>query len=145
MYRRVFLDANVIADIYDESRPYHKQSDRAITLLVQDRSIELFTSCDIITTIYYILSKKNRNYALDAILQINELCTIVEFGNDEVLRSCMLMKKNNLYKDLEDTIQYTMAQKESCDLILSNDRGFVSEEIELMCSEDFTSGDDKSH
>ena len=143
MYKRVFLDANIIADIYDESRPYHKQSDRAITLLAQNRSIELFTSCDIITTIYYILSKKNRDQALDAIIQVNELCTIVEFGNEEVLKSCMLMKKNNLYKDLEDTIQYIMAQKESCDLILSNDRGFVSEEINLMRSEEFISGNDK--
>jgi len=145
MYKRVFLDANAIVDIYDESRPYHTQSDRAITFLVQDRSVELFTSCDIITTIYYILSKKSRDYALDAIMQINELCTIVEFGNDEVLKSCMLMKKNNLYRDLEDTIQYIMAQKKSCDLILSNDRGFISKEIKLMCSEEFILDMDKSH
>jgi len=145
MYKKVFLDANIIADIYDESRPCHEQSDRAITLLVQDKSIELFTSCDIITTIYYILSKENRDYALDAIMQINELCTIVEFGNDEVFRSCMLMKKNTLYKDLEDTIQYVMAQKESCDLILSNDKGFVSDGIKLMRSEEFISDKDKSH
>ena len=137
MFKRVFLDANVIADIYDESRPFHKQSDRAVLLLAQDINVKLFTSCDIITTLYYILSKNNKEDALSAIVQINELCTIVEFGNDEVRESCMLMTKNHLYSDLEDTIQYVMAKKMSCDLILSNDKGFISEDIKLMRSEEF--------
>jgi len=76
--------------------------------------------CGIITTLYYILSKKNKDVALDAVMQINELCTVVKFANAEVLESCMLMKKNTSYKDLEDTIQYVMAKKVYADLILSN-------------------------
>jgi predicted nucleic acid-binding protein len=47
------------------------------------------------------------------------------------------MKENRNFKDLEDTIQYIMAKKVSADLILSNDRGFVSEEIKLLMSKDF--------
>jgi len=136
-YNHVFLDANVIADIYDTTRPFHQQSDRAISLLAQDKNVQLYTSCDIITTLYYIFSKHNRAKALDAIIQINELCTVVEFGNHEVEKSCLLMKKNKSFKDLEDTIQYIMAQKVGCDLILSNDKGFISEDILLMTSEAF--------
>jgi predicted nucleic acid-binding protein len=137
MYKNVFLDANVIADIYDSSRPSYSDSKRVMHLLSQDKKVRLFTSCDIITTLYYILSKQDKARALDAILEINELCSVVEFGNAEVLKSCKLMKKNTLYKDLEDTIQYVMAQKTSCQLILSNDKGFASEDILLMSSKAF--------
>jgi len=137
MYKNIFLDANIIADIYDEQRPLHEASTKVIEFLSQEKKVKLFTSCDIITTLYYILSKKDKARALDAILEINELCTVVEFGNKEVSKSCRLIKKNTLYKDLEDTIQYVMAQKTSCELILSNGKGFVSEDILLMSSKAF--------
>ncbi len=137
MYRRVFLDANVIADIYDHNRPFYAQSKKALLYLSDNDNIKLFTSCDIITTLYYIFSKNNKSKALEAIMQINQLCHVVEFGNDEVTQSCILMQNNSSYQDLEDTIQYVMAKKVGCDLILSNDKGFVSEDIELKNTEEF--------
>jgi len=38
---------------------------------------------------------------------------------------------------LKYTIQYVMAKKVSCDLILSNDKGFVSEDLVLMSAVEF--------
>ena len=43
----------------------------------------------------------------------------------------------NILVDIEDTIQYIMAKKVSSALILSNDKGFVSEDIELLSSKKF--------
>ena len=137
MYKRVFLDANIIADIFDSSRVFHKSSVKAVEILAQNIDVELFTSCDIVTTIYYILSKKGRDNALEYILNINELCNIVEFGNQEILNSCLLMKSDKRFKDLEDTIQYIMAKKVDADLILSNDKEFVSTSIKLLSSSEF--------
>ena len=134
---KVFLDANIIADTYDENRHTCRDSQNAIEILLQDKSVEIFTSCDIIITLYYILSKKGKELALNAILDINELCTVVDFANDEIFQSCQLMKKNKLFKDLEDTIQYVMAKKIGADLILSNDKGFVSTDIKLMTTPSF--------
>ncbi len=136
-YKRVFLDANIIADIYDKNRPFHEQSREAIKILLATKDVTLFTSCDIITTLYYILRKSGKEEALSAIIKINELCSVVEFSNKEIEESCNLMKKNIKYKDLEDTIQYVMAKKVDCDLILSNDKGFVSEDLVLMRSVEF--------
>ena len=136
-YKRVFLDANVILDIYDATRPFYKESSKAISTLLQQKNTELFTSCDIITTLYYLLAKKGKSEALNSILDVNELCTVIEFGNKEIEESCKLMKQNSNFTDLEDTIQYTIAKKASCDLILSNDRRFVSEDILLMSSKEF--------
>jgi len=123
--------------MYDENRPFHKESAEAISRLLIEKDINIFTSCDIITTLYYVLSKKGKIEALDSILDINELCIVIEFGNKEIEESCKFMKKNRNFTDLEDTIQYIMAKKSSCDLILSNDKGFVSEGITLMSSGEF--------
>ena len=136
-YKRVFLDANIILDMYDEKRPFHVESSEAISMLLQQKDVDIFTSCDIITTLYYVLSKKGKMDALDSILDINELCTVIEFGNREIEESCRFMKSNKNFTDLEDTIQYIMAKKASCDLILSNDKGFVSEGVDLMSSGEF--------
>ena len=136
-YKRVFLDANIILDMYDEKRPFHVESSEAISILLQQKDVDIFTSCDIITTLYYVLSKKGKMDALDSILDINELCTVIEFGNREIEESCRLLKSNKNFTDLEDTIQYIMAKKASCDLILSNDKGFVSEDVHLMSSIEF--------
>jgi len=136
MYK-VFLDANIIADTYDENRHTCRDSQNAMEMLLNNKSVELFTSCDIITTLYYILSKQGRDIALEAIIDINELCTVVDFANDEIFQSCQLMKKNKLFKDLEDTIQYVMAKKIDADLILSNDKGFISTDIKLMTTPQF--------
>lgn len=137
MYKKVFLDANVIADMYDDRRPYYAYSSRTLELLFKDENVRLFTSCDIITTLYYILSKQDREKALDFIEDVNEWCEVVDFANTEIRECCILMKKNSVYKDLEDTIQYVMAKKVLSDLILSNDKGFVSDEIRVMSSQEF--------
>ncbi len=47
------------------------------------------------------------------------------------------MLEDDDYKDLEDTIQYIMAKKIKCDLIISNDKNFISKEIELITSKKF--------
>ena len=137
MYKKVFLDANIIADIYDASRPSYVHSYKALDTLFADENMSLFTSCDIITTLYYILSKRDKKVALDAIMEVNAWCEVIDFANDEIQECCMLMKNNAKYKDLEDTIQYVMAKKMDCDLILSNDKGFMSEEIKVLKSADF--------
>jgi predicted nucleic acid-binding protein len=123
--------------MYDENRPFHEESSEAIYALLQDKNVNLFTSCDVITTLYYVLSKKGKTKALDFILDVNRICSVIEFGNAEIEESCELMKTNKDFKDLEDTIQYVMAKKVGCDLILSNDMGFASDAIELMSSSEF--------
>ena len=135
MYKKVFLDANIIVDVYDNKRPFSKESKQIIAELLDDESIQLYTSCDIITTLYYVLSKHDRAKTLDIIIEVNEWCNVIEFGNKEIRECCTLMKNDTKYKDLEDTIQYIMAKKIHCDLILSNDKGFVSDDIALMSSE----------
>ena len=75
--------------------------------------------------------------AIDSILDVNEICSVIEFANAEIEESCRLMKTNKNFKDLENTILYVMSKKAGCDLVLSNDKEFASDEIELMSSLEF--------
>ena len=137
MYKKIFLDANIVLDVYDNERPFSSESKQIIAGLLDDESVQLYTSCDIITTLYYVLSKHDKEKALDIIIGINEWCDVIEFGNREIRECCTLMKNDTKHQDLEDTIQYIMAKKVSADLILTNDRSFVSEDIKMLTSKDF--------
>ncbi len=136
MYKKIFFDTNIIIDIFDDERVFHQFSLNANAYII-NQDIELYTSCDIITTIYYILSKRDRALALEQIIDINQTLKIIEFSNKEVNKTCNLMKEDSDYTDLEDTMQYILAQKVGCDLIISNDKNFISKELEVMSSKEF--------
>ena len=133
---KIFLDANIFLDIFDECRLNNKYSFLTYKF-ISNNKYKLFTSCDLITTIYYINSKKNKKQALLNIQDINKTLKIIEFSNKEVEETCALMIENTDYKDLKDTIQYIMAKKCECDLIISNDKDFISKDIELVTSKQF--------
>ncbi len=136
MYKKIFFDANIIADVFDNKRVSHAFSLSAHAYII-NHNIELFTSCDIITTVYYIESKHNKQNALNELHDINQTLDVIEFSNKEINQTCTLMKSDKTYTDLEDTIQYILAKKVGCDLIISNDKKFISKEIEVMSSEAF--------
>lgn len=136
MYKKIFFDANILVDVADPSRGYHAMSSASMQFCM-DSNIEILTSCDIVTTLYYIYAKINRKNALDTIIKLNKFCRVIEFSNKEIDQTCQLMQKDSDYHDLEDTMQYILAQKEGCDLILTNDRKFVSKEVETMTAEIF--------
>ncbi len=135
MPSRVFVDANIILDLFDVLRPSHHASKKAFTYLVQHSDI--YTSCDIITTLYYIGVKINKAQILHNLIQINKTLNIIDFTNDEVDIACQLMLNDQRYNDLEDTLQYVLAQKIACELILTNDATFVSHDITVMNSTNF--------
>ncbi len=136
MYKKVFLDANIIIDSQDTSRKNYKDSSDTIDFLLSQR-VKLYTSCELITTIYYILSKNSKQEALSTIEKLSSFCNIIDFSNNEVEVTCRLMRENKNYIDLENTMQYILAQKEKCDLIISNDKNFKSDKIELLTSREF--------
>jgi predicted nucleic acid-binding protein len=134
--KNIFVDANIFIDIFNVERKYNKQSSLFYRYALKNK-YKLFTSCDLITTIYYIDSKKDKKQALLNIQNINKTLKVIGFSNKEIEETCSLMVQNSDYKDLEDTIQYIMATKYKCDIIVSNDKSFVSEDIKLLTSEEF--------
>jgi len=135
---RLFIDANILIDVTDSSR-----NTSASSIAFMDRMFDnmdkyqLYTSCDLITTIYYIMRRElDKSAALKQIKLISKFISIVEFGNREVDEAIDLMERNTQYKDLEDTIQYVMARKEKCDYIITNDNNFASGDVPVLSSKE---------
>ena len=54
----LFLDANILIDIVDSNRPNSDESAKLFNHLIQNQNnYKLFTSCDLMTTVYYILNR----------------------------------------------------------------------------------------
>ncbi len=133
---RIFLDANLLIDITDTTRPLHKVSSALFDHLAQnERTFLLYTSCDLITTVYYIVRRSlSKNRALEQIKTLNRLIEVIEFGNEEIEEAIYLMEKNPAFADLEDTIQYVMARRKRCDYIITNDARFFSHDVPMLGS-----------
>ncbi|RUM68115.1 MAG: ribonuclease [Sulfurospirillum sp.] len=136
MYQKIFFDANVLLDLFDPERVNHAYSVSLYSYLVKSRK-ELYTSCDIITTLYYVDAKRGKLQTLHNIEDINKILKIIPFSNKEVADTCTLMREESRYGDLEDTIQYVLAKREGCDLIVSNDDNFYAADIGVMTSRRF--------
>ena len=135
---RLFIDANIFVDITDGSRKSSVDSLAFMDSMFDNMDkYKLYTSCDLITTIYYITRKNLDNHeALQQIKRISKFITIIEFGNKEVDEAIELMERNSKYKDLEDTIQYVMARKEKCNYIITNDTHFASGDVPVLSSKE---------
>ncbi len=137
MTQRLFVDANIINDIYDDSRRFHQESHQCVEYCLQN-NIRLVTSCDLVTTVYYITAKaKGKSDALTALEKVSNIFEIVPFGNALLEQAIHLMNKNARYSDLEDTIQYVLAMHSRCECILTNDKKFYSEALPKLSSSEF--------
>ena len=134
--KKIFIDTNVFLDSFDSSREYFNSAVSAFEKLIIEDYV-IYTSCDIVTTIYYFLTKSDKAKALIQVNEINQLCKIIEFSNKEVVDTIELIQTDKDYADLEDTMQYILAKKENCDLIISNDKKFVAKEVKLLSSIEF--------
>ena len=130
--KKIFFDANIFNDIFDDKRSTHHESKEALSYALE-KDIEVYTSCDIATNIYYITSKYTTKIkALDALEILKDTVEIIPFAKDELSEAIQLMRTDSDYSDMEDTIQYILAKKTNCDLIVTNDKRFVSKEIECV-------------
>jgi predicted nucleic acid-binding protein len=130
-YKKVFVDANIILDLFLDERPHSEYSKEAFFYLYQ-KNVELLTSCDLITTVYYVLRKYNKQKALENLSYTLDLLYLIPFSNAETKKAIKLMEKDKNFKDLEDTLQYVLAKENECDLILSNDNNFYSPDIKII-------------
>ena len=134
---KIFFDANIINDIYDSKRAFAQASYSCLKYCLE-AGYDIVTSCDIVTNVYYITAKyTDVIHALDALEDIETLFTIVPFENALLKKAVALMKNDTSYHDLEDTIQYLLAKQSGCEMIVSNDKKFVSKDVKLYSAQAF--------
>lgn len=129
--RKVFLDANIILDLIDKNRNCVEQTKRAIASMLENGDT-LMTSCDIFTTVYYVAQKHVKREALladlEKILHFIEVIAI-DFS---IIHRAIVLNQNALNEDFEDILQYVCAKSASCERIVTNDKGFFKNDIEVV-------------
>ena len=127
--KKIFFDANVLIDFIDPNRNKHK---KAVEFIKENVGNFFYTSCDILTTIYYVASKNKCENMLDKLEYVLKLVKIINFSNELALKTIEVMRKDKNFKDFEDALQYKLAQSIKADLIVTNDKNFYSPDIEII-------------
>ena len=134
MDNRIYVDTNIFIDLLDSSRPLASGSFEVLETFMRNGK-ELFMNSDTITNAYYVCNKtkKYEHSVLVSLLEkVVSLFTVVGIDNSEVMEALHLCGDATLsFKDYEDALQYVCAKKAEADLIVTNDKGFVSLDIEL--------------
>lgn len=127
---KIFLDANIILDLIDRDRGNFEVTKKRIQSYIL-KDYELYTSCDIFTTVYYVASKKIDFEVI--VLELEKIITFIKIIPIDIaiITNALEVTKNENHKDLEDILQYLCAKTQNCELIVSNDKKFYSKDIKV--------------
>ena len=132
MPSNIYVDTNIIIDICDEKRPLHHISVTRIKAFAQ--TDELFINSDSLATLFYILrhrAKLSFKETLEKMYLIHDIFSVVAVDETVFIQGLQLCSKN-ICADYEDAVQYLCAKKIEADLIVTNDKKFVSPDIEII-------------
>ena len=135
MVTNVFLDTNVVMDLFDAQRVAHASSLQAVKGFLESGAT-LYVNSDTLATSFYLLrslKKATFEESLFALRETTAICELVSIEIKDVDRALSLCEdKMSPYKDYEDAMQYICAKKVNADVIITNDQNFVSKDIEIV-------------
>ncbi|MEO7976279.1 PIN domain-containing protein [Flavobacterium sp.] len=132
--KNVFIDTNILMDIFANRQPFVHNSLKIYTLGV-DKKIKLFSTSNTVITLHYLLKRliaeEKIRMALDEITQNIEIIPI----DVNIIKKSL---KSN-HKDFEDAIQITAAQSiHNMDCIVTRDlKDFKFSEINVFTPDQF--------
>ena len=140
MENKIYLDTNIFIDLMDSTRPFSKESFILLKHFIAEGKT-FYINSDTVTNAFYILSKTKRYTHSELLLVIKRtvsIFTVVAVENDEVFRALNLCEDvTTSFKDYEDALQYICAVKIDAKYIITNDKGFVSLDIQIKKTNEF--------
>ena len=126
---KIFLDTNIFLDLLLNRKEC--DSAKEIFNAIQNEIFEAYVADITLLNIDYI-AKKQTTDIRKFLSYVSDNFNIMGASNRDFENA---LKIDNA--DLEDNIQYLLAKKVSCDLIVSNDRSFLQEDIKVVQSDTF--------
>lgn len=125
---RVFIDADVVLDLYILREPHHDNALRLFSELKRSRT-PCCTSPVVVANVYYILAKlQNRQYAVERLRRLRKLLSIVPVDQAVVDAALSLP-----HKDFEDSFQFHCAvQNKIGTLITRNTKDYPSVQLRVV-------------
>jgi predicted nucleic acid-binding protein len=100
----VFLDADVLLDLYVDRQPHHDIALRLLTELKRHKT-RCYTSAVVVANIYYLLAKiQNKQFALEKLRRLRKLVSIAPL-TEAIIDAAL----SDPHKDFEDSIQLNCA------------------------------------
>jgi len=131
MIKSVFFDANIILDMIDSDRG-NVENVRKLVYNALIKELTLYTSCDILSNIYYVARKKlDKETLVKEMLNILEIFEIVAIDK-ALAKKALLDNQMNHALDFEDLLQRQCAEVTECDLIVTNDKKFVKGKVKHL-------------
>ncbi len=124
---RVFLDTDVIIDLYVARQPHHDVALRLFTHL-KTAKVPTFTSGVVVSNAYYVLAKtQGRKFALERMRRLRGLVSVVPLTEGAVDAAL-----SSPGKDLEDSLQLHCALENGIGtLITRNTRDYPKDRIKV--------------
>jgi len=114
MDRCIFVDSDILIDVFSRRDPFYETSAIFLTL-AENKEFQIFTSPLVIANVHYVLEKfSNRETARNAIRKIRTFVNIVDMNQKIVDRAL-----NSSFPDFEDALQIVSAENAVMDLIVT--------------------------
>lgn len=130
--KKVFLDTNIVADLFLKREPFCENSLKLFTLGFH-KKITLYVSSLSYATLAYLvrkMKKEERVLLFEKLRNITETTTVDRLTVDKALISD--------FSDLEDALQYYSAVNAKVDVVLTrNKKDFVEANVPVMTPDEF--------
>ena len=114
MAKCVFIDSDVLIDVFSEREPFYADSSYFLEM-AEDSLFLAFTSPLIIANVYYVLQKfSSKEIAMTSIRKIRTFMSIVDMDQRIVDRAI-----NSSFPDFEDALQIYSAENAVMDIIVT--------------------------
>ncbi len=134
MGHKIFVDTDVIIDLFTDREPFTTSASTLFELSEQGR-VSIYVSAVSINNIYYIVKRYLDNKkALRVVEDLMQITEVVGTTKAEIQQALL-----NDFKDFEDSIQYSTALTvKGLDAIITrNVKDFVKSKIAIFTAEDF--------
>ena len=133
MKQRIFIDTNIIVDLFSRREPYYIHAARLFSA-IEKGLIEAYVSSLTFANLHYLLRKESgSNKAVEALKNLRKLVAILPVDDGVVVQAL-----DSGFNDFEDAIQYhtALASNISC-LVTRNQKDFRTAAIKVCSAEEF--------
>ncbi len=133
--RKLFLDINVMLDLFSQRIPFYDSVAKIATLADQKKLI-LVASPISFTIVDYVLSKfESSEIVLNKLRRFRIICEVGSIDEETIEKAL-----NSDFEDFEDAVQYFCALQADCSVIITrNGKDFKNSNLPIMTAEEYLS------
>jgi len=117
MKNNLFIDSDIIIDVYSKRDPFYESSAKIISL-GDCGKLSLSTSPVVIANVFYILKKYgNKEFARSSLMKIRKIISVLSVNEKEIDLALA-----SGFSDFEDAIQYYVSIENKIDFIITRNK-----------------------